>query len=305
MTRFPHDQFAKDYLKELLAPLGEVETSRDVTGEVQEIDVWFAPSHQPIEYAQILGLLGRFADKPAIFEPFRNAVMPTEVRSCINKLFDVYAGLERQARRDNTRIVEVDLPRLWILTPTASESLLQGFGARLDEDNWGAGVYFLADYLRTAIVVIHQLPRTQETLWLRILGKARVQQQAIDELQALPSEHPLRFAVLELLRSLRTILEVSQDLEPEDRNLIMRLSPLYEQRLAEATQQGLQQGLQQGQRQVVENLLRAKFGALDEQLSAIIEPLLALPPEEFSRLLLQMSREELLARFRDQSLGNT
>ncbi|HEY9875981.1 MAG TPA: hypothetical protein V6D12_21295 [Candidatus Obscuribacterales bacterium] len=301
MTRFPHDQFAKDYLKELLAPLGEVETSRDVTGEVQEIDVWFAPSHQPIEYAQILGLLGRFADKPAIFEPFRNAVMPTEVRSCINKLFDVYAGLERQARRDNTRIVEVDLPRLWILTPTASESLLQGFGARLDEDNWGAGVYFLADYLRTAIVVIHQLPRTQETLWLRILGKARVQQQAIDELQALPSEHPLRFAVLELLRSLRTILEVSQDLEPEDRNLIMRLSPLYEQRLAEATQQGLQQG----QRQVVENLLRAKFGALDEQLSAIIEPLLALPPEEFSRLLLQMSREELLARFRDQSLGNT
>lgn len=304
MTRFPHDQFAKDYLKELLAPLGEVETSRDVAGEVQEIDVWFAPSHQPIEYAQILGLLGRFADKPAIFEPFRNAVTPTEVRSCINKLFDVYAGLERQARRDNTRIVEADLPRLWILTPTASESLLQGFGARLDEDNWGAGVYFLADYLRTAIVVIHQLPRTQETLWLRILGKGRVQQQAIDELQALPSEHPLRFAVLELLRSLRTILEVSQDLEPEDRNLIMRLSPLYEQRLAEATEQGLQQG----QRQVVENLLRAKFGALDEQISAIIEPLLALPPEEFSRLLLQLSnlsREELLARFGDQSLGNT
>jgi hypothetical protein len=298
MTRFPHDQFAKDYLKELLAPLGEVETSRDVAGEVQEIDVWFAPSHQPIEYAQILGLLGRFADKPAIFEPFRNPCNATEIRSCINKLFDVYAGLERQARRDNTRIVEADLPRLWILTPTASESLLQGFGARLDEDNWVAGVYFLADYLRTAIVVIHQLPRTQETLWLRILGKGRVQQQAIDELQALPSEHPLSFAVLELLRSLRTILEVSQDLEPEDRNLIMRLSPLYEQRLAEATQQGLQRG----QRQVVENLLRAKFGALDEQLSAIIEPLLALPPEEFSRLLLQLSREELLARFGEPSL---
>ncbi len=36
MTRFPHDQFAKQYLKELLSPLGEVETSRDIPGEVRE-----------------------------------------------------------------------------------------------------------------------------------------------------------------------------------------------------------------------------------------------------------------------------
>ena len=43
MTRFPHDQFAKDYLKELLSPLGEVETSRDVPGEVRELDVFFTP----------------------------------------------------------------------------------------------------------------------------------------------------------------------------------------------------------------------------------------------------------------------
>jgi hypothetical protein len=39
MTRFPHDQFAKQYLKELLSPLGGVETSRKVSGEVREIDV--------------------------------------------------------------------------------------------------------------------------------------------------------------------------------------------------------------------------------------------------------------------------
>lgn len=30
MTRQPHDQFAKEYLEELLTPLGKVETSRDV-----------------------------------------------------------------------------------------------------------------------------------------------------------------------------------------------------------------------------------------------------------------------------------
>ncbi|BAZ86888.1 hypothetical protein [Dolichospermum compactum] len=45
MTRQPHDhdQLAKEYLEELLAPLGKVETSKDVKSEVQEIDVWFVP----------------------------------------------------------------------------------------------------------------------------------------------------------------------------------------------------------------------------------------------------------------------
>jgi len=44
MTRQPHDQLAKEYLEELLAPLGEVKTSKDVKSEVQEIDVWFVPT---------------------------------------------------------------------------------------------------------------------------------------------------------------------------------------------------------------------------------------------------------------------
>ncbi|WP_338022917.1 hypothetical protein [Argonema galeatum] len=39
MTVFPYDQFAKDYLKELLSPLGEVETSRNIAGEVREIEI--------------------------------------------------------------------------------------------------------------------------------------------------------------------------------------------------------------------------------------------------------------------------
>ena len=48
---------------------------------------------------------------------------------------------------------------------------------------------------------------------------------------------------------------------------------------------------------MVGNLLRLRFESVDEELSQVIEPLLKLPPEEYSRLLLQLSREELLARF--------
>ncbi|MBW4505633.1 MAG: hypothetical protein KME64_03865 [Scytonematopsis contorta HA4267-MV1] len=69
----------------------------------------------------------------------------------------------------------------------------------------------------------------------------------------------------------------------------MKLSPIYEQRLAEVRKEGIQTERQ--------NFLRAKFGTLDEELVAIMEPLLALPSEEFALLLLNSSREDLLARF--------
>ncbi len=183
---------------------------------------------------------------------------------------------------------------MWILSPTASESILNGFRANLDIETWGEGVYFLGDYLRTAIVAIHQLPCTEETLWLRILGKGRVQQQAIDELAALPENHPFRDKAIDLLLSLKTTLEVNQNVDEEDRNLIMRLSPIYEQKLA-ATKQ---EGIQEERRTIIENLLRFRFGELDGELRAIMPALLALSPEEFTPLLLQLSRDELLERFR-------
>ena len=39
------------------------------------------------------------------------------------------------------------------------------------------------------------------------------------------------------------------------------------------------------------------LGLLDEELSGAIAPMLQLPPEELTRLLLALSRKELLERF--------
>lgn len=295
MTRFIHDQFAKDYLEELLTPYGEVQAPRRVAGEVREIDVYFIPT-QPSNIADMLGLLGQFATTPALFEPFRNPAAPTEICDCLLKLLEVRGDLQRQANRNNTRIQESDLPKLWILTPTASASLLSGFGANPKAD-FLPGVYFMAEYLRTAIVAIHQLPRVPETLWLRIIGRGNVQKQAIDELEALSPDNPFRKAALELLYNLQQNLQFTQNQDEEDRELVMRLAPLYQQDREQAIQEGEERGIQQGERLVVENLLKVRFGELDNQLQAIIEPLLTLPPEEFTPLLLQLSREELIARF--------
>ncbi|WP_347566431.1 hypothetical protein [Scytonema sp. UIC 10036] len=124
-----------------------------------------------------------------------------------------------------------------------------------------------------------------------------MQSRAIDELEALPVTHPFRQATLELLYTLRQNLASQTISEPEDRELIMRLAPLYQQDRELAKQEGQQQGRIEERRQVVENLLRVRFGTLDAELSTIIEPLLALPPEEFTPLLVQLSRQDLIARF--------
>ena len=294
MTRFIHDQFAKDYLEELLSPLGEIQSPRRVAGEVRQIDVYFIPNPTLNADITALGLLGRLATTTALFEPFRNPTTPTEICDCLLKLLEVRGELQREANRNSRNLSDAELPKLWILTPTASAQLLSGFGATLKAD-WLPGVYFMPEYLRTGIIAIHQLPRTPETLWLRILGRGNTQKQAIDELEALPADSALRINALELFYQLQEDLGLNQSLATEDRELVMRLRPLFQERLAEVERLAEQRG----EKLVVENLLRVRFGQLDEELSAIIQPLLALSPEEFTPLLVQLSREELLARFRE------
>ena len=313
MTRFIHDQFAKQYLTELLTPYGQVETSKDITAEVRQIDLLFIPSPQPAQSLEKLGLLGKMATNYAIFEPFRNPVSRSEIRSCIGKLFDVHADLERQAKRNETRINETELPQLWIFTPTASVDILESFNGTLDETNWGKGIYFLSAGLKTVVVVIHQLPSTPETLFLRVLGRGKVQRQAVEELEALANNSPFLGDIIELVHNLIAVLSTRQrqehDIDQDDQELIMKLSQMYQQQLEEIKKQERQEGVQEGEklgldrgiererRAMIESILQVRFGEVDSQLATIINPLIAMDREEFTPLLLQLSREELLARF--------
>ncbi|MFN7529322.1 MAG: hypothetical protein ACK5QA_18145 [Dolichospermum sp.] len=313
MTRCLHDQFAKQYLTELLTPYGQVETSKDITAEVRQIDLLFIPSPQPAQSLEKLGLLGKMATNYAIFEPFRNPVSKSEIRSCIGKLFDVHADLERQAKRNETRINETELPQLWIFTPTASVDILESFNGTLDETNWGKGIYFLSAGLKTVVVVIHQLPSTPETLFLRVLGRGKVQRQAVEELEALANNTPFLGDIIELVHNLIAVLSARQrqehDIDQDDQELIMKLSQMYQQQLEEIKKQERQEGLQEGEkrgldrgiererRAMIESILQVRFGEVDSQLATIINPLIAMKREEFTPLLLQLSREELLARF--------
>lgn len=297
MTRFIHDQFSKDYLEEILSPYGKVTAPFPVSPEAKEIDLCFIPGNMEGVKMKDLGLLGRLAlagEYPSLFEPFRNQVGVNEICACVNKLLDKrQEELRASNRKQGTPVTEEQLPKMWILSPTASAKVLSRFKATVDYPEELPGVYFLPEGLRTAVVVIHQLPRTRETLWLRLLGRDKVQEEAISELEGLEASNPFRSVTLNLLYNLQKHLELREDRDTSDRELIMRLTPLYEQER--------EQTFRQGQRLMLENLLRARFGSLEPVDNAIIETLLTMPPSEFTPLLLQLSREELIARFGQQN----
>ncbi|NJM00348.1 MAG: hypothetical protein HC924_16855 [Synechococcaceae cyanobacterium SM2_3_2] len=159
MTRFRHDRFAKSFLADLLEPLGQVEVSWEVTDETREIDVYFTPALN--QDLQPLGLLGRMVTSPYLLEPFRNPVDRDGIRSCIAKQFVIYSELQRQAKSGDS---PPQIPFLWILTPTASQEILTDCGGSLNLEGWMEGIYFLPQLLRTALVVIHQLPVRPVTL---------------------------------------------------------------------------------------------------------------------------------------------
>ena len=300
MARTRFDQLSKQLLEEFLTPLGKVEKSLEVLGEARFIDIWFVPFAQPAMPPEAIGLLGKLATTPCLLEPFRNQPTLTEVRNCLLKLFLVQADFQRKAKRGEVseafpqegRIPEAELPQLWILTSSASDTILSGFGAN-PRESWTERVFFLAENLRAAIIAINRLPQTTDTLLLRLLGKDATQQQALSEVLALPVDNPQRATALRLLTNWRITIETNANIDEEDRELMMVLSQAYLE-WERATED---RGMQSERQAVIENMLKVRFGEVDEPLNAIIPELLELPVKDYTRLLLQLSREELLARF--------
>jgi Domain of unknown function (DUF4351) len=249
-----------------------VQTSLKISGEVREVDVYFIPDPK-LSPLQELGILAECAKTTVIFEPFRNSVKVPQIRACMSKLYDLHSYLLREAKRQSQPELGDDvLPNLWILTPTLSAPILEGLGAKLELDKWGEGIYLLSPTLKTGIIVIHQLPQIPTTLWVRLLGRGNVQARAIQEVAALPAEHPYRNNALNLLGNLKVILEARETIEPEEQELIMQLSPLSLEKLQAAQQIGEQLGEQRGEikgrQDFVLRLLKKRVGDISAEILA-------------------------------------
>jgi hypothetical protein len=262
VTQSPHDQLAKQYLEEFFTPLGLVERQYEIPGEAKYVDVWFVPDPTVLNVPTDLGLLGRIAAGKCLLEPYRNAPSRGEVRTSLLKLLWVQEDELRKAPSPKTK-----LPRLWVLAATITQPLLTATGAAPNPD-WPSGVYFLPEIFRTAIVAIDQLPETEESLWLRILGRGKTQERAIREVLALPAETPRRETVMRLIASWKVRLDLRELADFIDQEEIMAFSEAFltwEQEtknkgIQEGRQEGKQEGRQEGKQEerveIAKNLLR-------------------------------------------------
>ena len=95
------------------------------------------------------------------------------------------------------------------------------------------------------------------------------QERAIDELERLSPNAPLKSASLNLLYNLSRNLEALSKKTQEDREFIMRLAPLYQQ----DREQAVQQGVQRGEAKLVLRQLQRRFGEIPQNLEETIRKL--------------------------------
>jgi hypothetical protein len=134
------------------------------------------------------------------------------------------------------------------------------------------------------------------------LGKGGVQARAIDELEALPPNHPYKARTLELLYNLSRNLEVTNSPIEEDRTLIMRLAPLYQQDRQLAMEQGIEQGRQVEGVSLILRQLTRRIGAIPVNL---VEQISQLPIETLENLgeaLLDFENEADLVNWLEKDL---
>jgi hypothetical protein len=253
MSKFKHDSFAKSYLAELLNRIGKATPNKRIPAEERAADLWFELNPKAQTQRKQLGLLGELLTRNALIEVFRNAATPVEIRSCQGKLFDREAELIRKAKRRQKTIAEAQLPYLWLIMPTASDEIREGFGVVPTRT---PGVYEFPRLQHTGLIVVHQLPKTKATLWLRILGREGNQKRAIEEFTQQSSADELHVIIEELLANYRAQLEnLGRSLTPEDEELIMNLSAAY----LKKQQEWLTEGRQEERREIAIAALREGY----------------------------------------------
>ncbi len=226
-------------MQEFLSDFGTVQTEFQISSEVRHVDVHFEPAADRLPVP--MGILGRMVTSTCLIEPFRNAISSQEICNCNAKSTLLGYNLINQAKHNDRPFRFDDRPFLWMISPTLSRRMQQRCCLHHHPD-WGQGIYFRPESDRSAVVVIHQLPVNPDTLWLRLLGRGKVQKQAIAELLALPADYPYRDISLRHIAVLQKNLKARQNLDNDLEDVIVALSIIYEQIEAEILQKGREEG---------------------------------------------------------------
>ncbi|CAN97889.1 hypothetical protein sce7720 [Sorangium cellulosum So ce56] len=254
------DAFGKNVLRETLALTGGADTEVEVIATSQTMDIWYVPDPARAALRAELGLLGELAAEPCQFELFHDTPGPAELRGCVRKQLHWHHELERRAGG------AVLFPRLCVLSSGRPATVLDAFGFAPVPGR--AGLYQAAPGWRIDVVVIAELPRTRDTLLLRLLGAGAVLRDAIHELVALPDDAWERGIALPWLLRLRFEVpaepsaRTAEDVEEEE--IVTEVQQWFEQlkqslrdeARREALLEGRKEGLQEGRKEGLQEGLK-------------------------------------------------
>ncbi|HEU4408584.1 MAG TPA: hypothetical protein VFS43_25205 [Polyangiaceae bacterium] len=205
--------------------------------DAQAVDTWFEPSPEHQAERQRMGVLGRMAEGPTMFEPFRDTPGVDDLRACLRKQLMLDHGRVLEARKHGQP--RPPFPRLWLVATGRPESVLTGY--RLTPmGGWPSGFYEGGPAEARGVVVLRELPRTRETLLVRLLATGAVLAAALEELKQLPPEAWERQVALPALVAARMEMAQAPGDEREQEYLRMTES-LYEQWEAATREQGRQE----------------------------------------------------------------
>jgi hypothetical protein len=125
-NRFDH--VGKKILRGTLAPGGAVASQLEVaSADAQAVDTFFEPDPQREAERRRIGLLGRMAEGPTMFELFRDPPGLDEMRACFRKQLGLdHSRVLEAARSDGAP--RPPFPRLWVIATGRPERVLGGYG---------------------------------------------------------------------------------------------------------------------------------------------------------------------------------
>ncbi|MFO0580301.1 MAG: hypothetical protein U1A78_40530 [Polyangia bacterium] len=227
-----HDLLCKHLLREALDPLGTIELEKPVAPlDEQRIDVYCELKSElpPPETLPHLGMVRRMVEveRRCMIEPFSATPSVDNIDDNLRKKLNLHHGLKKSAKSTPS-----PKPVLWILSPGRPEEVLRGYvGAPVD--GWPRGFYRCAPELAMWIVVLAEIPKTEDTLLLRLLGPATMQLEALRELDALPLTEAQRQPWIDILADVRYLFDEEPNLSPEEQTIVTELRQRWEREKAE------------------------------------------------------------------------
>jgi hypothetical protein len=219
---------------------------------------------------------------PCLLECYGDDVRVDDIESSLYNRSDLYDQRLHGFNPDGQR--GPGLPHLWIMTMCRPRNVMREYEAE-PMAGWPTGFFTLRREQRLYLVTLPALPRTPETLTLRLMGDEVMHELAMQHHAALPPDSPLARMLGPLLETARRDSEAQQpskertkgdaindvwstDDRLKDRPIDRGRTQRLEKRLKERFDEGFEEGLKEGLAWALLRLLERRFGALADAVTA-------------------------------------